>query len=344
MVARSRGRAPRPPSTIRRDERIVERVSDPSRLDPPGGPAQAGAAARRVDRATKLFRELVREISWLLGYEALADARVVSRPVKTPIEETEGARLGDRIGLVPILRAGLGMVDAMLELDAHGGGLAPGPFPRRADAAAGRVLQQAARLGDRRPVPDPRPDARHRRLGLGRDRGAQDVGRRDAGAHQAAQPDRRAGGRPRGQRQRIRTSTSTAQRWTGSSTRRATSCPDWATRATASSARARTADAIGISGPSGRPMDWVAWHADYEDPNSALSRRLAIVQRHISAFLTSLSGSPVRVVSLCAGEGRDILGAIERVGRERHHRPVGRARPRPGARGRERAAALGLKS
>ena len=70
------------------------------------------------DSATnpKLFRELVREISWLLGYEALADARVAPVAVATPMEETEGARLADRIGLVPILRAGLGMVDAMLEL------------------------------------------------------------------------------------------------------------------------------------------------------------------------------------------------------------------------------------
>ena len=64
----------------------------------------------------KKFRELVREISWLLGYEALADARVTQVRVQTPIEETDGARLADRIGLVPILRAGLGMVDAMLEL------------------------------------------------------------------------------------------------------------------------------------------------------------------------------------------------------------------------------------
>jgi uracil phosphoribosyltransferase len=64
----------------------------------------------------KKFRELVREISWLLGYEALMDARVDRISVKTPIEETDGARLADRIGLVPILRAGLGMVDAMLEL------------------------------------------------------------------------------------------------------------------------------------------------------------------------------------------------------------------------------------
>jgi uracil phosphoribosyltransferase len=64
----------------------------------------------------KKFREVVRELSWLLGYEALADARVRPIKVRTPIEKTEAHELGDRIGLVPILRAGLGMVDAMLEL------------------------------------------------------------------------------------------------------------------------------------------------------------------------------------------------------------------------------------
>jgi uracil phosphoribosyltransferase len=64
----------------------------------------------------KKFREVVRELSWLLGYEALADARVRPIQVTTPIEVMEGAELADRIGLVPILRAGLGMVDAMLEL------------------------------------------------------------------------------------------------------------------------------------------------------------------------------------------------------------------------------------
>ena len=64
----------------------------------------------------KKFREVVRELSWLLGYEALADARVRALDVKTPIETMAGAELADRIGLVPILRAGLGMVDAMLEL------------------------------------------------------------------------------------------------------------------------------------------------------------------------------------------------------------------------------------
>ena len=64
----------------------------------------------------KKFREVVRELSWLLGYEALADVKVRPVTVRTPIEEMEGAQLADRIGLVPILRAGLGMVDAMLEL------------------------------------------------------------------------------------------------------------------------------------------------------------------------------------------------------------------------------------
>ena len=64
----------------------------------------------------KRFRELVREISWLVGYEALADATLQPIRVKTPLEETDGQQLADRIGLVPILRAGLGMVDAMLEL------------------------------------------------------------------------------------------------------------------------------------------------------------------------------------------------------------------------------------
>jgi uracil phosphoribosyltransferase len=64
----------------------------------------------------KKFREIVRELSWLLGYEALADARLRGHEVRTPLETVPASELDDRIGLVPILRAGLGMVDAMLEL------------------------------------------------------------------------------------------------------------------------------------------------------------------------------------------------------------------------------------
>ena len=64
----------------------------------------------------KKFREVVRELSWLLGYEALADVRTRPLDIRTPLEPMTAAELGERIGLVPILRAGLGMVDAMLEL------------------------------------------------------------------------------------------------------------------------------------------------------------------------------------------------------------------------------------
>ncbi len=71
---------------------------------------------RDANTEPKKFREIVRELSWLLGYEALADAGVTPEAVTTPLETTTAHRLADRIGLVPILRAGLGMVDAMLEL------------------------------------------------------------------------------------------------------------------------------------------------------------------------------------------------------------------------------------
>src|SRR5437870_7335909 len=62
----------------------------------------------------------------------------------------------------------------------------------------------------------------------------------------------------------------------------------------------------------GRPMDWVAWHGDYES-DSPLRRRLEIVQRDIVAALASIERSPVRVISMCAGEARDLRGALERV-------------------------------
>ena len=64
----------------------------------------------------KKFREVVRELSWLLGYEALADVSVKPREIVTPMEAMTASELAERVGFVPILRAGLGMVDAMLEL------------------------------------------------------------------------------------------------------------------------------------------------------------------------------------------------------------------------------------
>jgi uracil phosphoribosyltransferase len=74
------------------------------------------AILRDKETTPKQFRELVRELSWLLGYEAMAD--LATRPVRvaTPLQGMTGAELEPGVGLVPVLRAGLGMVDAMLEL------------------------------------------------------------------------------------------------------------------------------------------------------------------------------------------------------------------------------------
>jgi uracil phosphoribosyltransferase len=62
------------------------------------------------------FRLRVRELTWLLAYEALADLPVEETVVATPLAETAGSRLAPRLGLVPILRAGITMADAMMEL------------------------------------------------------------------------------------------------------------------------------------------------------------------------------------------------------------------------------------
>jgi uracil phosphoribosyltransferase len=64
----------------------------------------------------KKFRELVRELTWLLGYEAMADLATRPLEIETPLEPMTAARMEPNVGLIPILRAGLGMVDAMLEL------------------------------------------------------------------------------------------------------------------------------------------------------------------------------------------------------------------------------------
>ena len=70
------------------------------------------------DKSTppKQFRELVRELSWLVGYEAMADLTTQVRAIETPLEPMDGERVEPKVGLIPVLRAGLGMVEAMLEL------------------------------------------------------------------------------------------------------------------------------------------------------------------------------------------------------------------------------------
>jgi uracil phosphoribosyltransferase len=71
------------------------------------------------DRATptKLFKELVEEVAMLLAYDAMRDLPLEPAPVETPLEGTTGWRVaGKKLTLVPILRAGLGMVEGVLRL------------------------------------------------------------------------------------------------------------------------------------------------------------------------------------------------------------------------------------
>ncbi len=81
-------------------------------------PLIAHKLTRMRDKATepKKFRELVREIAGLLAYEVTADLAVASVGVDTPLAATKGMQLTEKIGLVPILRAGLGMVEGIWEL------------------------------------------------------------------------------------------------------------------------------------------------------------------------------------------------------------------------------------
>jgi len=71
---------------------------------------------RNVTTDSKKFRELIREIAAMLAYEATMDLAVGEIDVQTPLMMTKGTTVLERIGLVPVLRAGLGMVEGFWEL------------------------------------------------------------------------------------------------------------------------------------------------------------------------------------------------------------------------------------
>ena len=72
---------------------------------------------RKEDTSTNEFRKLVEEIAMLMGYEALSDLETQDITVKTPIEESvQPVISGKKLAVVPILRAGLGMVNGILAL------------------------------------------------------------------------------------------------------------------------------------------------------------------------------------------------------------------------------------
>ena len=72
---------------------------------------------RDINTGSNEFRSIVTEIAMLLAYEATKDVKLEEFEIQTPITKTKGYRLaGKKLGIVPILRAGLGMVDGVLEV------------------------------------------------------------------------------------------------------------------------------------------------------------------------------------------------------------------------------------
>ncbi len=81
-------------------------------------PLIAHKLSRLRDKNTepKKFRELVREIAGLLAYESTADLQTTPVEIETPLAKMQAQQLQEKIGLIPILRAGLGMVEGIWEL------------------------------------------------------------------------------------------------------------------------------------------------------------------------------------------------------------------------------------
>jgi uracil phosphoribosyltransferase len=73
-------------------------------------------ALRDVNTDHRSFRYLVRELALLLCYEATQDLQLSEKAVMTPMGEAKGYKAEDSIGLVPVLRAGLGLVEGVMEL------------------------------------------------------------------------------------------------------------------------------------------------------------------------------------------------------------------------------------
>lgn len=72
---------------------------------------------RNVETGTKQFREVVNELSMLMGFEITRNLPMQDKEIQTPVTKFTAKELtGKKIGLIPILRAGLGMVDGMVGL------------------------------------------------------------------------------------------------------------------------------------------------------------------------------------------------------------------------------------
>jgi uracil phosphoribosyltransferase len=106
---------------------------------------------RLRDRSTppSEFRQSVQRLASLLAYEATKDLRTETLSVQTPLAKTEGHKLAHRIGIVPILRAGLGMVETVLEMIPTAEVWHLGLYR---DEATAKPIKYYSKLPDERPV------------------------------------------------------------------------------------------------------------------------------------------------------------------------------------------------
>jgi len=95
------------------------------------------------------FRAIVSRLASLVAYEALKDLQTEPTTVETPLAKTSGKKLAQRIGLVPILRAGLGMVESVLELVPQAEVWHLGVYR---DEATAKPVQYYSKLPHERPV------------------------------------------------------------------------------------------------------------------------------------------------------------------------------------------------
>jgi hypothetical protein len=101
-----------------------------------------------------------------------------------------------------------------------------------------------------------------------------------------------------------------------------------------------------VSAPAGRlrrVTDWLAWHQQYQDPNSSLSRRLRLVRGHLHDWLDGRRGQAVTAISACAGQGHDLIGVLaERPDAGRVRAVLVESDPRNVAAARQAATVAGL--
>lgn len=101
---------------------------------------------RKKETGPKEFRELLEEISTLMVYEVTRDLPTEEVEIETPICKMKSKVLaGKKLGIVPILRAGLGMVDGVTNLIPACLRRSHWPLPRSRDAESGGILLQASR-------------------------------------------------------------------------------------------------------------------------------------------------------------------------------------------------------